>query len=233
MLMSMVVAFTITPWLAYHVLKRGRHGAPSGVAGETHAATPGAADTEWGIERGESFVCKITPDNPHIYVNRDNTGAEDGLTWATGFGTIQEGVDAAALTGMRAPEWQPLSTVFLAPDRPLPNDLGTAGPLTANVTVRHYDAQRILYDVESAGAGWLVIADAWYPGWSASVDGKAVPLYRADILFRAVRVPAGAHRVRLSFDSPAWESGMTASIVAAIFLAALLAWGWRSGMKMV
>ena len=42
-------------------------------------------------------------------------------------------------------------------------------------------------------------ADAWYPGWEATVDGRSVPLYIADVAFRGLRVPAGEHRVEMHF----------------------------------
>ena len=37
------------------------------------------------------------------------------------------------------------------------------------------------------------------PGWIAEIDGKRVPILRADVLFRGVEVPAGRHRVVFRF----------------------------------
>ena len=52
----------------------------------------------------------------------------------------------------------------------------------------------------SPGA-WLVYADAAYPGWRASLDGREVPIAEADLAFKAVWVPSGEHVVRFSFGS--------------------------------
>jgi hypothetical protein len=47
--------------------------------------------------------------------------------------------------------------------------------------------------------GLLVLHDTYYPGWIAEVDGKSAPILRADILFRAVELPPGTHRVTFRF----------------------------------
>jgi hypothetical protein len=47
----------------------------------------------------------------------------------------------------------------------------------------------------------LVLSEAYYPGWTAEVDGKPAELLRADHLLQAVRLPAGQHDVRFSYRS--------------------------------
>jgi hypothetical protein len=51
----------------------------------------------------------------------------------------------------------------------------------------------------------LVLHDLYYPGWVVEIDGTAAPILRAGLLFRAVVVPAGSHRVTFRFEpfSPA------------------------------
>ncbi len=45
----------------------------------------------------------------------------------------------------------------------------------------------------------LVVHDICYPGWVAELDGRPTPIVRADLLFRAVEVPAGMHHVTFRY----------------------------------
>ncbi|MBX7247280.1 MAG: YfhO family protein [Candidatus Sumerlaeaceae bacterium] len=69
--------------------------------------------------------------------------------------------------------------------------------------------------------GWLVISELWYPGWTATLDGKPVDLIRANGAHSAVAVPAGKHMVRLSYETPRFAIG--AAVSAATWLLGLLA----------
>ena len=51
----------------------------------------------------------------------------------------------------------------------------------------------------SGSRGLLVLHDLYYPGWVAEIDGRATPILRADVLFRAVEVPDGTHRITFRF----------------------------------
>ncbi len=57
--------------------------------------------------------------------------------------------------------------------------------------------------VDAARAGVLVVANQWYPGWKASVDGEETELRPANGGMQALYVPAGRHRVELVYDP--WE----------------------------
>ena len=65
-------------------------------------------------------------------------------------------------------------------------------------------------------AGYVVLAQSLYPGWSATVDGQAAPLVVAEHLYQAVAVPAGAHTVAFTFHSPAVAFGWWVSLLALI-----------------
>ena len=88
--------------------------------------------------------------------------------------------------------------------------------------------QRVAIAVEAATDAWLVLADAWFPGWTATLDGTPTPVLRANYLVRAVAVPAGRHEVVFSYDPPGYATGRTVSggawgtLGAALLLAGLL-----------
>jgi uncharacterized membrane protein YfhO len=78
-----------------------------------------------------------------------------------------------------------------------------------------------LIDVHAPEDGFLLLADTFYPGWIAKVDGVPTPIYRANGSLRAVQVPKGLHRVRFRYEAPAYMRGLRISLVA---LALLLLW---------
>lgn len=43
--------------------------------------------------------------------------------------------------------------------------------------------------------GFLVLADQYFPGWHATVNGNEVPIRRANHIFRLVEIPSGTSRV--------------------------------------
>jgi Bacterial membrane protein YfhO len=72
--------------------------------------------------------------------------------------------------------------------------------------------------VRCAGPGRLVRRETFMPGWSATVDGHAVPVHEVEGLFQAVDLGAGTHRVSFSFTPPNLGWGVLA------FVAGLALW---------
>jgi uncharacterized membrane protein YfhO len=84
--------------------------------------------------------------------------------------------------------------------------------------------EHLVLRTDAPQAGLLVVRDSFFPGWEARVDGQPTPLLRADVLFRAVPLPAGSHTVELTFRSRPFERGLLVAGVAAaltLLLAAL------------
>jgi uncharacterized membrane protein YfhO len=73
-------------------------------------------------------------------------------------------------------------------------------------------------DVAAQHSGYLVLTDAYYPGWMATVDDKPVEVERADIMFRAVKIPAGQHRVELRYQPQSFSFGLLISIGTVVIL---------------
>jgi hypothetical protein len=90
---------------------------------------------------------------------------------------------------------------------------------TASVAnINEYQPNRVAIEVNATRPGWLVLTDLWYPGWTCTIDGNDAPIERADFLFRAVAVPAGAHRVEFRFLPQSFVQGRAISITFAIAL---------------
>jgi hypothetical protein len=71
------------------------------------------------------------------------------------------------------------------------------------VKVVRYEPDRSDWQVGLRDTGYLVTTDAYYPGWRAYVDGRESPIYRANLAFRALRLPPGDHRVEYRYR-PVW-----------------------------
>jgi uncharacterized membrane protein YfhO len=70
----------------------------------------------------------------------------------------------------------------------------------------------------------VVIRNAWDRGWSATVDGRAVPVLRADYFLQGVAVPAGRHEIRLTYRDPTIVAGIALSV--GVWLVFGVALGW-------
>ena len=75
------------------------------------------------------------------------------------------------------------------------------------------------------GGGWLMLADTAYPGWRATVDGQRAKLWTANGLFRAVRLPAGEHRVAFTYRPFSFYAGLALSTIS--WFAFALVW-WKA-----
>ena len=69
----------------------------------------------------------------------------------------------------------------------------------AHVTIERYENTRIEIQVTADGDGFLLLNDAWHPWWRASIDDEDLTILRANVMFRAVPVKAGTHRVIFEF----------------------------------
>ncbi|MDE6332235.1 MAG: YfhO family protein, partial [Muribaculaceae bacterium] len=81
--------------------------------------------------------------------------------------------------------------------------LGKAEAVSENdsVVLSAYTPNRLTYDVNSANGGVAVFSEIYFPwGWKASIDGKPAELGRVNYVLRAMRVPAGKHKVEMVFD---------------------------------
>jgi len=94
-------------------------------------------------------------------------------------------------------------------------------PGTGTASVTRDDTTDVVVDVDAPADGFLLLADTYYPGWSASVDGAPVPIYRANLSVRGIQVPKGRHQARFEYELPGLRTGAKVSTAAG---AALLLW---------
>jgi hypothetical protein len=91
-----------------------------------------------------------------------------------------------------------------------------SAPPPMTFSVRRAKSTSYLVDLSAEKPAWFFLADANYPGWTATLDGKAVPLFSAQVLGKAVGIPAGHHTLAITFHSGSFRWGLWISIVSAI-----------------
>lgn len=69
----------------------------------------------------------------------------------------------------------------------------------------------------------LVIADQFYPGWVAKLDGKESEILRANIINKAIIIPPGRHELKIYFKAHSLLTGVIGAIASLLlFLLAYL-----------
>ena len=110
------------------------------------------------------------------------------------------------------------------PSRPLDASAEVSG--TARIVTDMPEWVEVKTD--SSGPAYLVLADTFDPGWSATVDGSPAPIRPAYVAFRAVALTPGSHTVAFTYRPAGFTLGLAISIVG-IALAILL---WLRGDRL-
>jgi len=126
---------------------------------------------------------------------------------------------AAAQAALESSSFDPRREVILESGLPLAEEEPTADD---RVEIALYQPQRVVIQAASAQAGYLLLADLFYPGWQARVDGKRVSILRADGVLRAVYLPAGEHTVELIYRPASFFIGGIISLGSVAVWAVLL-----------
>lgn len=150
------------------------------------------------------YLYRMPGDNPPAWVVPVMVKAGDEAT----LGTILD----ARFDPLRAAVVDSAAPVGVGAISALPEPTGVS------VQVTRYDPGHIALQLGApapAGSA-LVMSENWYPGWSATVDGRSVPVVRADYSLIGVPLPAGARTVLLDFADAAYPTGKLVTIVATL-----------------
>ena len=127
--------------------------------------------------------------------------------------SVPSGEVLAALTD---PAFDPTVEVLLEADPSPPRSIADSPPRSIAYSLTLRDVPNgVTINANLDAPGYLVLADTWYPGWRATVDGVSVELLRANHAFRAVALSAGAHMVEMTYRSPAvwWGAGLSLAML--------------------
>jgi hypothetical protein len=113
--------------------------------------------------------------------------------------------------------FDPMREVVLDSEIPMP----PARQLRATAEIVRYGNEIVTIVTSADSEGILVLADSYYPGWKAFVDGREEIIRRANLFFRAVPLPAGNHTVEFRYEPRSFTIGLAVSSVALVGLALL------------
>jgi hypothetical protein len=165
------------------------------------APRPGLVERARWPELG-AVLAEATSIPPRVYLATDARVADD----------------AAAL--LVAPDFVPGQSVVLAP----PAHEAHAG---GDCTLATDRIEHLAIRCHASAPSYAVIADAWFPGWYATVDGAPAPIVRANLAMRAVPVPAGDSTVELAYRPAHLRSGAVVSLLALALAVALTIRAYR------
>lgn len=108
---------------------------------------------------------------------------------------------------------------------PAGSEIAADAALDASATVTELRADRVAIMAQANRPAHLILADAWEAGWRATIDGRATPVLRANVLFRAVALTSGRHEVLFTYRPPLLRAGITISgLAVATFMALAVRW---------
>ncbi|MCI6279307.1 MAG: YfhO family protein [Bacteroidales bacterium] len=90
------------------------------------------------------------------------------------------------------------------------------------VSLQSYRPNEVKYRTTNSGSGFAVFSEIFYPhGWTATIDGKEVPILRTDYILRGLEIPAGTHEVVFSFHPKSLKVTETISYISSFILLVL------------
>jgi hypothetical protein len=103
-----------------------------------------------------------------------------------------------ALAQLAASPLDPRAVAWV-PRAPRSGFLGTDGGGTGSAVIERDESERVTVRLHATQPGFLFLADQYYPGWTARVNGAEAEILPANVAFRLVEVPAGESEVVFTY----------------------------------
>lgn len=100
-------------------------------------------------------------------------------------------------------------------------------PLAIKAEVKRYEAGRVRIELGAPApkGSALMVSENWYPGWTATADGKPTPIGKAAVSLMGVALPEGARAIELAFHNSAYATGKRVTFAAIAVAILMLAAG--------
>jgi hypothetical protein len=121
----------------------------------------------------------------------------------------------AVLDQITEERFDPRQEILVEESPPFSSD--TAAPINYELSLREAP-NRVTIHAALDRPGYLFLADTWYPGWRATVDGVPVRILRANYTFRAIPLEAGEHTVTFVYRPASVRWGALVSLASLVSL---------------
>jgi len=119
-------------------------------------------------------------------------------------------------TLLTAEDYDPRQFVFF--DQADADRVQTRANAPARVSELEIEEHRVAFRVNSPAPTIAVIAQAHYPAWQATVNGRPAELLRANNAFQALNIPAGETNVELRYRDRPFQAGLAISLTSLLVL---------------
>jgi Bacterial membrane protein YfhO len=126
------------------------------------------------------------------------------------------------LRELESPNFNPRETAFVETPVELPQES------RGEVQIQKETPTRVRIEARMQTAGLVVLTDLWSKGWRAYVDGKNVPILRANHAVRGVVVQQGTHGLEFRYQPASFTWGMCAAGLAGLTLLTWAGFAWRT-----
>ena len=123
------------------------------------------------------------------------------------------------LSRMASPDFDALQKVILAAEPGTAPDVQGSGP-AGRVEITEHRPNTVTLKADLSRPGYVVLLDRYDSNWRASIDGREVPVLRANQIFRAVYAEPGQHVVVFSYR----QNGLLVGILVTCVTIASLLW---------
>ena len=76
----------------------------------------------------------------------------------------------------------------------------------------------LIFNFESNNNEFLVIADSWHPFWKVRTNNKNIEIFKANFIFKGIKLPKGKYSFELYYDTSTYKIGIYISLISFLFL---------------
>jgi hypothetical protein len=146
-------------------------------------------------------------------------------------GQAQVADDATALRGIFDPAVIAGRTAWLAPESGTQSLVGQSASPPGTCVLDSYTNNRVQAICQVERPALAVFVEQYDKGWQATVDGQAVPIFRSNLIMRAVALQPGEHRIAMEFRTPGLGVGALLTLLSLMVLGILATAGWLSARR--